>query len=94
MPWTCSRARTSNIIGHPTAVKTAIPVKIVERRAEESNLTRAFAIHARTLELLDMRGLADGLTKQGIQVPRCGRISRAPSWSSTCATRTDASRTC
>ncbi|MDP4505338.1 FAD-dependent oxidoreductase [Nonomuraea turcica] len=47
-----------------------VPVKILERRAEESNLTRAFAVHARTLELLDMRGLADGLVAQGIQVPQ------------------------
>jgi 2-polyprenyl-6-methoxyphenol hydroxylase-like FAD-dependent oxidoreductase len=28
---------------------------IVERRNSESNLTRAFAVHARTLELLDAR---------------------------------------
>ncbi|MCF6476400.1 hypothetical protein FAF44_49890 [Nonomuraea sp. MG754425] len=47
-----------------------VPVKILERRAEESNLTRAFAVHARTLEMLDMRGLADGLIAQGIQVPQ------------------------
>ncbi len=32
---------------------------VLERRAEEtSNLTRAFAVHARTLEVLDARGLA------------------------------------
>lgn len=30
---------------------------IVERRAEESDLTRAFAVHARTMELLDAREL-------------------------------------
>ncbi|NJP94836.1 hypothetical protein HCN51_36295 [Nonomuraea sp. FMUSA5-5] len=45
-----------------------IPVKVLERRAEESNLTRAFAIHARTLELLDMRGLADKLAAEGLKV--------------------------
>jgi 2-polyprenyl-6-methoxyphenol hydroxylase-like FAD-dependent oxidoreductase len=46
-----------------------VPVKILEKRAHESNLTRAFAVHARTLELLDMRGLVDELVPQGVQVP-------------------------
>jgi len=46
-----------------------VDVRILERRAEESNLTRAFAVHARTLELLDMRGIADELVAQGIQLP-------------------------
>ncbi|MGR6924471.1 FAD-dependent monooxygenase [[Actinomadura] parvosata] len=46
-----------------------VPVKVLERRVEESNLTRAFALHARSLELLAMRGLADGLVTQGVQVP-------------------------
>jgi 2-polyprenyl-6-methoxyphenol hydroxylase-like FAD-dependent oxidoreductase len=32
--------------------------RILERRQQESNLTRAFGVHARTLELLDMRGMA------------------------------------
>jgi hypothetical protein len=34
---------------------------VLERRADESNLTRAFAVRARTLELLDARGIADDL---------------------------------
>jgi 2-polyprenyl-6-methoxyphenol hydroxylase-like FAD-dependent oxidoreductase len=42
---------------------------IVERRNSESNLTRAFAVHARTLELLDARGLADDLVAVGRPVP-------------------------
>jgi 2-polyprenyl-6-methoxyphenol hydroxylase-like FAD-dependent oxidoreductase len=46
-----------------------IAVKLLERRAEESNLTRAFALHARTLELLDMRGIADQLVSQGLKLP-------------------------
>jgi 2-polyprenyl-6-methoxyphenol hydroxylase-like FAD-dependent oxidoreductase len=46
-----------------------IDVKILERRADESNLTRAFAVHARTLELLDMRGIADELVSQGLPLP-------------------------
>jgi 2-polyprenyl-6-methoxyphenol hydroxylase-like FAD-dependent oxidoreductase len=38
---------------------------VLERRGEESNLTRAFAVHARTLEILDARGLADELIGTG-----------------------------
>jgi 2-polyprenyl-6-methoxyphenol hydroxylase-like FAD-dependent oxidoreductase len=38
---------------------------VLERRAEESNLTRAFAVNARTLELLDARGVADELVRRG-----------------------------
>jgi 2-polyprenyl-6-methoxyphenol hydroxylase-like FAD-dependent oxidoreductase len=38
---------------------------VLERRAEESNLTRAFAVNARTLELLDARGVADELVELG-----------------------------
>jgi 2-polyprenyl-6-methoxyphenol hydroxylase-like FAD-dependent oxidoreductase len=46
-----------------------VHVKILERRADESNVTRAFAVHARTLELLDMRGIADELVSQGVKLP-------------------------
>ncbi len=42
---------------------------VFERRTAEPNLTRAFAVHARTLELLDARGLADRLVSKGIAVP-------------------------
>jgi 2-polyprenyl-6-methoxyphenol hydroxylase-like FAD-dependent oxidoreductase len=38
---------------------------VLERRAAESNLTRAFAVHARTLELLDARGVAEELVRRG-----------------------------
>ncbi|GAA2164318.1 FAD-dependent monooxygenase [Actinomadura napierensis] len=39
---------------------------VLERREEETdNLTRAFAVHARTLELLDARGVADELVATG-----------------------------
>src|SRR5436190_13218772 len=41
---------------------------IVERRAEGSNLTRAFGVHARSLEHLDARGLADELVATGSPV--------------------------
>jgi 2-polyprenyl-6-methoxyphenol hydroxylase-like FAD-dependent oxidoreductase len=45
-----------------------VAVTVLERRAEESNLTRAFAVHARTLEMLDARGLADDVVATGQQV--------------------------
>ncbi|TDB98386.1 FAD-dependent monooxygenase [Actinomadura sp. 7K534] len=42
---------------------------VLERRGEEtSNLTRAFAVHARTLEMLDARGVANELTSTGRRV--------------------------
>jgi len=46
-----------------------VSCRILERRAEESNLTRAFGVHARTLEVLDMRGMADEVLPQGLRVP-------------------------
>ncbi len=46
-----------------------VPVTVLERRPEqENNLTRAFAVHARTLEMLDARGLADDLLARGARV--------------------------
>ena len=45
-----------------------IDTKIIERRADEPNLTRAFAVHARTLELLDARGLAEEVILRGVRV--------------------------
>lgn len=42
-----------------------IPCAVLERRAGESNLSRAFAVHARTLEILDAQGLADELVGRG-----------------------------
>lgn len=42
---------------------------VLERRTEEtSNLTRAFAVHARTLEMLDARGVAGELIATGERV--------------------------
>lgn len=44
-------------------------VLVLEKRpAALSNLTRAFAVHARSLETLDARGLADELLTTGQQV--------------------------
>ncbi|CAM5248865.1 FAD-dependent oxidoreductase [Streptomyces spiroverticillatus] len=46
-----------------------LAVTVVERRAHTAgNLTRAFAVHARTLEVLDARGLADDLLKTGRKI--------------------------
>jgi 2-polyprenyl-6-methoxyphenol hydroxylase-like FAD-dependent oxidoreductase len=46
-----------------------VSVTVLERRPEqEHNLTRAFAVHARTLEVLDARGLADELLERGARV--------------------------
>ncbi|MDH6134723.1 2-polyprenyl-6-methoxyphenol hydroxylase-like FAD-dependent oxidoreductase [Kitasatospora sp. MAA4] len=42
-----------------------VRVTLLERRGKESNLTRAFTVHARTLEQLDARGLADELLATG-----------------------------
>ncbi|MBT2486996.1 FAD-dependent oxidoreductase [Streptomyces sp. ISL-96] len=48
-----------------------VPVTVVERRPRGiSNLTRAFGVHARTLEQLDARGLADELVTTGQIVTR------------------------
>jgi 2-polyprenyl-6-methoxyphenol hydroxylase-like FAD-dependent oxidoreductase len=43
--------------------------RLLERRREDRNVTRAFAVHARTLELLDARGLADEVLLHGVRVP-------------------------
>lgn len=46
-----------------------VSVTVVERRPHEtSNMTRAFGVHARTLELLDARGLADELVRTGTPI--------------------------
>ena len=45
-----------------------VDCRILERREEVSNLTRAFAVHARTLELLDARGLAEDVIRRGVRL--------------------------
>ncbi|GAA5138372.1 FAD-dependent monooxygenase [Pseudonocardia adelaidensis] len=55
-----------------------VRVTVLERRLHESNLTRAFVVHARTLEQLDARGLADRLLGTGTKVDHFrlfGRVS-------------------
>ncbi|MBV9012086.1 MAG: FAD-dependent monooxygenase [Pseudonocardiales bacterium] len=48
--------------------EAGVAVTVLERRSEESNLTRAFAVHARTMEHLEMRGLADELATTGTAI--------------------------
>jgi 2-polyprenyl-6-methoxyphenol hydroxylase-like FAD-dependent oxidoreductase len=43
-------------------------VKLLDERTDMPNITRAFAVHARTLELLDARGLAEDLLPRGVPV--------------------------
>jgi 2-polyprenyl-6-methoxyphenol hydroxylase-like FAD-dependent oxidoreductase len=64
---------------------------VLERRADESNLTRAFAVHARTLELLDARGIADDLVATARRSGRCGCSASS---SSTCPGCRAGSRSC
>ncbi|WP_283136160.1 FAD-dependent monooxygenase [Rhizohabitans arisaemae] len=48
--------------------KSDVDVTVVERRDRESHLSRAFSLHARTMEQLDARGLADELLRIGTRV--------------------------
>ncbi|WP_043618982.1 FAD-dependent monooxygenase [Nonomuraea candida] len=50
--------------------QAGVRCKVLERRTAQPNITRAFAVHARTLELLDARGLADDLLERGVPVRR------------------------
>lgn len=45
-----------------------VNVTVLERRLDASNLTRAFVVHARTLEQFDARGLADKILATGNRV--------------------------
>ena len=51
-------------------------VQLLEERIDMPNITRAFAVHARTLELLDARGMADELLTRGA----AGLRDRAAGW--------------
>ena len=51
---------------------------LLERRAERSGLTRAFTVHARTLEQLDARGIADELIASGTPVRELRVFGSAP----------------
>ena len=49
--------------------QAGVSCALLERRPGRSSLTRAFAVHARTLEQLDARGIADELVASGTPVP-------------------------
>ncbi|MEU6347634.1 FAD-dependent monooxygenase [Streptomyces sp. NPDC046977] len=49
--------------------EAGVSCTVVERRVRDSQLTRAFAVHARTLEQLDARGVADQLLATGVRNP-------------------------
>lgn len=54
-----------------------VPVTVLEKRPHGiSNLSRAFALHARTLEQLDGRGLADELEAAGRPLDRLRLFGR------------------
>jgi 2-polyprenyl-6-methoxyphenol hydroxylase-like FAD-dependent oxidoreductase len=53
-----------------------VPVTVLERRAEESPLSRALGVHARTLEMLDARGIADELIGTGQKLSSLAVIGR------------------
>ncbi|WP_216590684.1 FAD-dependent monooxygenase [Streptomyces brasiliscabiei] len=54
-----------------------VPVTLVEKRGHRiSNLSRAFVVHARTLEQLDARGLADALEAKGRPLDRISLFGR------------------
>ncbi|MFN0283861.1 MAG: FAD-dependent monooxygenase [Kineosporiaceae bacterium] len=65
--------RTDVVVGAgPTGLMLAcerafagVRCRVLERRATRPNITRVFAVHARTLELLDARGLAAELISHG-----------------------------
>jgi 2-polyprenyl-6-methoxyphenol hydroxylase-like FAD-dependent oxidoreductase len=51
--------------------------RVLERRDGQPNITRAFAVHARTLELLDARGLADDLVPHGVPIRQIAPVPGA-----------------
>ena len=71
--------------------RAGVRCAVFERRPERSGLTRAFAVHARTLEQLDARGVADQLVATGTPVRGPGSW---PARSSTCRACPAAFRTC
>jgi 2-polyprenyl-6-methoxyphenol hydroxylase-like FAD-dependent oxidoreductase len=50
--------------------RAGVSCTVFERRAQRLGLTRAFTVHARTLEELDARGVADELIARGTPVRR------------------------
>ncbi|MBV9921642.1 MAG: FAD-dependent monooxygenase, partial [Pseudonocardia sp.] len=57
--------------------EAGVRVTVLERRAQESNVTRAFAVHARTLEELQIRGVASQLAATGTTIQALRLYGRA-----------------
>ncbi|HEY7272154.1 MAG TPA: FAD-dependent monooxygenase [Actinoplanes sp.] len=57
--------------------EAGVRVALLERRAAESNLARAFAVHARTMEQLQIRGVAAELAATGTTISRLVLYGRA-----------------
>jgi 2-polyprenyl-6-methoxyphenol hydroxylase-like FAD-dependent oxidoreductase len=79
MPMASGRSDVLIVGAGPTGLLLAgdlaaagVPVTVLERRERESGLSRAFAVHARTLEMLAARGLADELISTGQKLDRLG----------------------
>jgi 2-polyprenyl-6-methoxyphenol hydroxylase-like FAD-dependent oxidoreductase len=60
---------------------------VLERRADRSSLSRAFTVHARTLEELDARGMADELIASGTPIGKLQFLNGAQLDMSRLATR-------
>ena len=58
-------------------VEAGVRVVLLERRAGESNLARAFAVHARTMEELQVRGVAAELAATGTTIRELVLYGRA-----------------
>ncbi|MER5390371.1 FAD-dependent oxidoreductase [Saccharopolyspora sp. NPDC002686] len=56
--------------------ESGVDVAVLERRDHESHLTRAFGVHARTLEQLDARGLAEEIISTGTPTAEMRPFSR------------------
>ena len=58
--------------GMTTAIELArrnVDIRIIERRTEPSTRSKALVVHARTLEFMDIMGIADKLVSQGYTSP-------------------------
>ena len=55
-----------------------VRVRVLEERGDLPNITRAFGLHARTLELLDARDMADEIVERGVPVREVAPAPGAP----------------
>jgi len=69
--------------------EAGVVVTVLERRADESNVTRAFAVHARTMEELEIRGLAGELARTGTPIRALRLFDRVQIDLSRCPVSTD-----